>query len=189
MPRRDLSSERIELRSIESEHLDEIHRYQNGECKMEISSILNFDPPWAPLSKDQIKAKLDEARKEDRTVLTGIWSDQNEFIGLAFFGAAWDPWNPHIQVLIWPDRRRKGFGAETARLLLEASFNHYLAHVVGCSLPDWNEEGIAFAESLGFQKQGVRRRAGVFDGDFYDLVYLDILRDEYLSVRSKEGDD
>jgi len=185
---RELSSERIEFRSIEDEQVGVIHKHQNGACREEISGLLDFDPPWALMSRDHIKTKLDEDRKEDRSVLTGIWSKDEELVGLGCFSAGWDTLCPHIHVLIWPEHRRKGYGSEAARLLLEASFNHYYARVVGCSVPDFDEGALAFAEDLGFKRQGFRRRAGVVNGRFFDLVSLDILRSEYLTKKSQGGD-
>ncbi|MFQ5910846.1 MAG: GNAT family N-acetyltransferase, partial [Thermoplasmata archaeon] len=83
---------------------------------------------------------------------------------------------------------RKGYGTEAATLLLDSCFSHYWAHVVGCSVPDFDEGGLAFAEKLGFKRQGVQRRAGFVDGKFFDSVFLDILRNEFLTARS-QGDD
>jgi RimJ/RimL family protein N-acetyltransferase len=181
------TTKRIELRSVEDEQVAVIRAHQNGECKGHVSGMLDFDPRWAPMSDEQVKAKLDERRKKDRTALFGIWS-KDEFLGLGLFSADWDTLCPHIHVLIWPEHRRKGYGTEAATHLLESCFNHYWAHVVGCGVPDFDEGGIAFAEKLGFKRQGVERRAGIVDGKFFDDVFLDILRDEFLSARSEGGD-
>jgi len=63
-----------------------------------------------------------------------------------------------------------------------------LAHVVGAYVPDFSREGLAFAESLGFQRAGVERRAGMKDGRFFDGVFLDLLRREYEGHReSRKG--
>ncbi len=189
MQRRVLSSERLEFRSIEDEHIEDIHRYMQGDFGTEVGGFLDFDPPWAPVSKDQIKAKLDEMMKKERTRAFTIWSKKEEFIGLAVWGAEWDTWSPYFSVLIWPEHRRKGHGTEAANLLMEASFDHHLAHVVCCAMPDFDERAIAFTESLGFKNQGARRRVGKFNGKYFDYIHMDILKDEYLATRSKRGDE
>ena len=175
---RETSSARIELRSLEDEDAGVVREYQNGECLLEISELLDSDLPWAPMSKDQVKEKLGEMNKEDRTAISGVWSEEG-LIGLAYFSADWDTLCPFISVIIWPEHRRKGYGTEAAKLLLDLCFNNYFAHVVGSSVPDFSEEGLAFAKSLGFKRQGLRRRAGMFNGRFYDSVFLDVLRSEY----------
>jgi len=182
-----LASERLCLRSVEAAEIAEIRNLQNGDCRYEISGMLDFDPAWAPMSTDQVKAKLEEVRKEDRTAVFAIWSAREELVGLGRFGAEWDPQCPFLQVVIWPEHRRKGLGTEAATLLLELTFGQSVARVANCWVPAWNTDGLAFAESLGFRRCGIERRAGMRDGRFYDGVFLDMLRGEYLERREKEG--
>ena len=181
-------SGRVTFRSLESAQLEEIHRRQNGECREEVSDLLDFDPPWAPMSLDQVKAKIDEKRKEERTAMIAVWADSDGFVGMGYHTAAWDTWCPQSYVIIWPEHRRKGYGREAATLLLAACFEGSLARAVACTAPGWNPAGAAFAESLGFKKAGVQRRAGIRDGRFYDSLFFDILRDEYLALRPQRGD-
>ncbi len=187
--RRDLSSDRVQFRSIEEEQLEAIHKHQNTDCTYDISMELDLDPSWAPATKEQIKAKLEEFQKKDRTSIFAIYSKDDEFIGTAAYSASWDPWNPRIGVIIWPEHRRKGFGTETAKLLMRAAFDDSVAHVLSAGVAGFSEEGIAFAESLGFQKQGAMRRAAVFNGEFIDHVFFDMLRKEYDELYPKEGED
>jgi RimJ/RimL family protein N-acetyltransferase len=179
-----LSSERLFLRSVEEAEIAEIRALQNGECRYEISGMLDFDPAWAPMSTDQVKSKLEEVRKEERTAVFAIWSTGEELIGMGRFSAEWDPQCPFLQVVVWPEHRRKGFGSEAAALLLELCFGQSVARVVSCWVPEWNRDGLAFAESLGFRRCGIERRAGIRDGRFFDGVFLDMLRGEYFDRRA-----
>ncbi len=180
-----LSSKRFSLRSVEDEEVAEIRDFQNGECRYEVSGMLDFDPAWAPMSTAQVKSKLEEILKEPRTAVFGIRSTGDELVGVGRFDAEWDPQSPFLQVVVWPEHRRKGYGTEVAGLLLEMCFGQSVARVVGCWVPEWNREGLAFAESLGFRRCGVERRAGMRDGRFFDGVFLDLLRGEYLERRGR----
>ena len=186
--RRDLSSDRIQFRSIEEDEIKAIHKHQNTDCTYDLVGDLELDLPWAPATLDQIKAKLAEYQKKEHTAIFAIYSKDDEFVGIADFSSRWDAWNPHMGVTIWPEHRRKGFGTEATKLLLKAAFDDSVAHVVNCGVPDHNKEGLAFAESLGFKNQGAERRAGVIDGEFFDYVLLDMLRDEYLKLYPKGGE-
>ncbi len=186
--RRDLSSDRIQFRSIEEDEIKTIHKHQNTDCTYDLVGDFELDLPWAPATLDQIKTKLEEYQKKERTSIFAIFSNDDKFAGIAALSAEWDPWNPHMGVTIWPEHRRKGFGTEAAKLLLQAAFGDSVAHVVNCGVPDHNKEGLAFAESLGFKNQGAERRVGVIDGKFFDYVLLDMLRDEYLKLYPKEGE-
>ncbi len=181
-----LSSERLFLRSVEEEEIAEIRSLQNGGCRYEISGLLEFDPAWAPMSTDQVKAKLEEIRKEERNAVFGILSTGEELVGMGRFSADWDPQCPFLAVVIWPEHRRKGFGSEAATLLLEMCFGQSVARVVSCWIPEWNQDGLAFAESLGFKRCGIERRAGMRDGRFFNGVFLDMLRSEYLEQRARK---
>jgi RimJ/RimL family protein N-acetyltransferase len=187
--RRDLSTNRIQLRSVEEDEIKTIHKHQNTDCTYDLVGDLELDLPWAPATRDQIKAKLEEFQKKDRTGIFAIYSNDDEFVGIAAFSSRWDSWNPYFGVTIWPEHRRKGFGTEAAKLLLELAFDTSVAHVVNCGVPDFNKEGLAFAESLGFKNQGAERRAGVMDGKFFDYILLDMLRDEYLKLYPKGGEE
>lgn len=187
--RRDLSTDRIRFGSIEQEQLEEIHRRQNMDCTYDISMELDLEPSWAPATLEQTKAKLEEIQKKDRTSIFAIYSKDDEFIGTAAYTASWDPRNPHIGVIIWPEHRRKGYGTEAAKLLMHAVFDDSVAHVLSTGVAGSSKEGIAFAESLGFKRQGAMRRAAMFNGEFIDHIFLDMLREEYRELYPKEGED
>jgi len=182
------SSKNLEFLSLEDKDLEKIHKYQNEKLRDELSSFLDFEQPWAPMALGHIKAKIDEIRKEDRTALFGIWSKDNKFVGLSYYSEGWDTWEPNFYVIIWPEYRKKGLGSEAVKLILDFAFDQGIAHVISCYIPEWNEVGIKFIESLGFKRAGVMRRIGIKDGKFYDGVFFDILRDERLALRAQEGD-
>ena len=185
----DISSENIEFRSIEESEIDLIHKHQNGDCREDLSQMLDFDDIWAPMSKDQIKEKVEEVRKEERTLIFSIWTRDGQCIGMADYTARWDPWCPHFGILIWPEFRRKGHGKEAAVLLLRACFERSLAHNVGGWCAEWNSAGLAFAEKLGFTKVGIMRRCGFRNGEFTNGIFFDMLRPEYMAKYSPGGDD
>ena len=184
----NLHSELVEFHALDDAQLAEIQKHQNQDTNtdlsLEMSELLESELPWVPLSLGQVKAKFEEVQKESRRAVFGVWA-KNRFVGLGYFAADWDPWSPFIAVLIWPAHRRNGFGKETAKLLLRAAFEHSIAHVVECTVPEWNPAGIAFVESLGFKRAGAARRSGVIDGKFYDRLFFDMLRSEFEELKSK----
>ena len=182
-----LSSNLVELKSIEDAQLTEIHKIQNSDACLELSEFLDLESPWIPLTISQLKSKIEEMQKEERKSLFGIWSRGNEFLGLVSYDTSWDTWAPFFSVFIWPQHRRKGWGSAAAKMILEGTFEQSIAHAVGSYVSEWNTVGLAFAESLGFKKAGIKRRAGVLEGRFYDGMFIDMLRDEYLASRSKEA--
>ena len=101
-----ISSKTVEFRSLEEPEIIEIHKRQNAESTYELSDLLDFSPPWGPMTLDQVKEKLAEERKRPRTALFSLWSKEN-FIGIATWSSAWDTWCPRIEIIIWHEHRKK----------------------------------------------------------------------------------
>jgi RimJ/RimL family protein N-acetyltransferase len=169
------------FKSIEDADVEVIHAQQNGEYRFELSEMLGFDELWAPMSKAQVKEKLDEKRKERRSALFGIWSGEGKFVGIANFMSRWDPWCPRFEIIIWPEYRRKGYGKSAAQNMLSTVFDDHLANATSTSVPEWSKPARAYVVSLGFSECGRMRRAGIKGGRFYDLVCYDLLKREYLA--------
>jgi RimJ/RimL family protein N-acetyltransferase len=177
--KRKAASGTISFRSIEDPDIEKIHGYQNGECREELSEMLEFDEPWAPMSKAQIKEKMDERRKERRSASFGVWSAEGNFVGVASFSSRWDPWCPGFDVVIWPEFRRKGFGRSAARKMLSIIFEEHLSNATSAYVPEWSDAARLFVASLGFKECGCMRRAGIKGGEYYDLLCYDMLKREY----------
>ena len=169
----------IQLRSIEEPDIDIIHVHQNTDCIFDLSGLLGNDLPWAPLSKAQIRKKIETKLERERTSLFGILVEDTGLVGLGYFSAGWDPWSPSVGLIIWPEYRRQGYGTEAALLLLKHGFEESLAHVINAENVDWNPEGIKFILNLGFKESGLARRDGLRHGQFFDTLYFDMLRKEY----------
>ena len=148
--------------------------------------MIDFEPHWAPISLEELKEKLKEIQKKPRTSIFSIWTKQNnEYVGIAKWSASWDTWCPDVTVIIWPEFRRKGYGTEAARKLLDISFLQSPGHTVVTAAQDWNIPSQNFIKSLGFKNCGNMRRIGMKDGEYYDLIFFDILKNEYLSHQNE----
>ncbi len=51
-------------------------------------------------------------------------------------------------------------------------------------MDEWNEAGLRFAEALGFSPAGRVRRVGILEGRYVDSIPFDLLRTEWMEVRS-----
>ena len=179
----------LEYRSIEEPDIELIHKYQNGECRHELSGMLNFGEEWAPKSKAQIKGKIEGIIKEKRTAIFTIWTDEGKCIGMGGYHGRWDPRTPHFGIIIWPEYRRQGYGTRVAEEMLRRCFEDSIAHSVSGYAEDWNLASLAFMEKLGFTKVGIERRSGMRNGKFFDSIFLDMLKKEYLARYSLGGDE
>lgn len=116
-------------------------------------------------SLEKALAELSDPQDGDAWVV-----DCEGVVGVARCGWWWDAHTPWAQVVIDPMRWRQGHGAAAARLLADHLFSNTVALLVEYSVPSWDADGLSFADSLGGERAGVRRRTGIRDGRYYDTV-------------------
>ena len=82
------------------------------------------------------------------------------------------------------DLQGKGYGTDALRLLVKFGFENRNYNSIFLRVNAYNTRGIACYERVGFKKQGVHRQAIIRGNRKYDMIYMDILADEYLSSLS-----
>ena len=75
--------------------------------------------------------------------------------------------------------RRSGFAADAARILMRYAFHERRYQKCNSACVEGNEASVALHRSLGFQKEGRRRRVFYLDGRFYDDLLFGITREEF----------
>lgn len=79
---------------------------------------------------------------------------------------------------------RKGLGRQITVALLEMSFNQLNAERCEAWSVEYNRRAHKALEACGFKKGGIMRQAAFVNGRKWDGFHFDILRDEYLSIRT-----
>ncbi len=77
------------------------------------------------------------------------------------------------------DFRNNGYGAEAIRLLLDYGFNYLNLESVKLDLLAFNERALACYKKCGFQETGRRRKHRYINGEYYDVIIMDILKEEF----------
>ena len=172
-------NEGLEFRSIKDPDIKKIHEYQNSQSGYEISWVLDIDMDWVPETEEKIKEKIEKIQKNDKNHIFAVWKD-DAFIGLVMIETDWDPVCPNVNLFIWPEFRRKGYGKTLAHIFLDKMFNQYHGHMVATGSASYYEPGLKFIESLGFKPAGRMRRTSIHNGQYADWVCYDILKSEYL---------
>lgn len=75
--------------------------------------------------------------------------------------------------------RRKGYGEEAMRLILEYCFINLHTERVTLDYFQDNEEAAKLYKKLGFQYEGTARNSTKKNGRYYDLKIMSLLRSEY----------
>lgn len=143
-------------------------------------------PEVAPLSRQQVEEIVQGwGTAKNALNLAVELLISHELAGHAECDWGWDPHCPSVSIVIAPAHQRRGIGSEVLHLLLRYLFEYTPAHNVSCWIADWNEPALRFVEHHQFRMNGRMRRAGVWQGGYYDMVVTDILRPEWLALRGE----
>lgn len=91
----------------------------------------------------------------------------------------------NFRILIGPAGRDRGLGTEATRLVLRHAFESLGLHRVGLEVYAFNPRGQRVYEKVGFVREGVRRDALRFDGEWVDSVLMAILAPEWMQHRGR----
>jgi RimJ/RimL family protein N-acetyltransferase len=75
--------------------------------------------------------------------------------------------------------RGKGYGTEALRLLCDYSFNVLNLRSLMLRVYGYNARAMACYRKAGFKEIGRRRQAHFYGGSYHDLVFMDILAEEF----------
>ncbi|MBX6341026.1 MAG: GNAT family N-acetyltransferase [Thermomicrobiaceae bacterium] len=140
-----------------------------------------------PYTLEEVERWLERAAGEERTIRFTVYERSD--------GGTWRPIGKtglydvdfrnrraEFGILIGePDARGRGYGAETARLMLDYAFTALGLHSVMLEVAAYNEAGLRAYRKAGFREFGRRREAYWFAGRWWDKVYMDCLASEFES--------
>ena len=87
-----------------------------------------------------------------------------------------------------PEKQNKGYGTEAIRLMLDMAFHEYDMNRVSIGVVGLNNDALRFYQKIGFKQEGVQEQGYFYNGEYSDFVMMRILRDEYVSGYTREGD-
>lgn len=76
----------------------------------------------------------------------------------------------------------KGYGTDAARIILSFAFDELSLHRVMLRVYSFNQRGIRSYEKVGFKVEGTARQHFYREGQYHDLIYMGILRDEWYAT-------
>lgn len=83
------------------------------------------------------------------------------------------------------DYWNQGYGEEASRLILDFGFNILNIHNVMLMVIDYNVRALKCYQKIGFQEIGRRRQSYHIAGNRYDVVYMELLNEEFESSYMK----
>jgi RimJ/RimL family protein N-acetyltransferase len=107
----------------------------------------------------------------------------NQGVLIGFVRLQWIEWNHGVGMVHIgigdPEYRGKGYGTETLRLILRYAFTELNLYRLSAVVQGYNQPALRLFRKAGFVEEVCRRKALHRDGQYWDLVHLGILREEW----------
>jgi len=176
-----LSGDSVTLRPPEYEDLDAIREWMNDPAVWR--PALDAKPMNADLAEDYFERVL---VTEDDVHVTVCADDEpvgHASLTTSQYGPTATERARSVELAyhLGADHHGQGYGSEAASLLVQYAFEDWNMRRVFARAGDFNDASKALLESLGFQREGARREAAYYRGDYYDMLTYGLLREEWES--------
>jgi UDP-4-amino-4,6-dideoxy-N-acetyl-beta-L-altrosamine N-acetyltransferase len=174
---------RIQLRAIEYEDLSLMVKWRNDP------EVYQYFYEQEPLSLATQKAWFEKfLQKQDEKLWIVETIETHEAIGTV--GLVHIDWRSRKgewgRLLIYPEQyRHGGYGSEIESLILRYFFDTMNMNRLQCEVFTDNPNVVALHKGFGFREEGLFRQYVFKEGHYRDVVYLAMLREEYLSPETQ----
>ena len=172
--------ELVRLRAIEMSDLDNImKRWNTYEMRRFLGSTL---PMSERAEKEWLeKATTEDVRKDGRIVLVIEDKKSKAFLGtVSLFDISNHSRRAEFGIAIHnTEMMSKGYGTDATRLTLWLGFHQLGLNSIYLYTFSFNERAQRAYEKAGFTRAGIFRKSMFAEGDFHDMIIMDILKDEF----------
>ncbi len=172
---------RIRLRAIEAEDLPLLIKWRNDP------TVYQYFFEHEPLSLEMQRRWFESFLKkgDEKFWIIETTSELKPIGTIGLVHIDWRNRKAEIgRILIYDDEyRHGGYGSEAECLVLRYGFDHINLNRIYCEVFADNERGIQIHKRFGFKEEGRFREYVFKNGEYSDVVYLALLRSEYLSGR------
>jgi RimJ/RimL family protein N-acetyltransferase len=170
-----LTGEKVVLRPITAADADDMWADLHDE------ESIRFTGSHGTFTREQVDHWCaTRAEQDDRLDLAVIDRASGRWAGEVVINE-WDPHNRscNFRIALGPNGRDRGLGTEATRLIVDHVFDAIddpPVHRIGLEVYSFNPRALKVYERVGFVKEGVRRDALRWDGEFHDAVVMSVLR-------------
>ena len=145
--------------------------------------LAGFRPVW-PMNRANAQEKLEEWVKASPGAINfaaRTIADDRLVGGIGLMDINHPDGNAQLGLSVYQqDDWGRGYGGQMIALALRYAFNELNLHRVWLTTSAFNERALKLYEKLGFRHEGRGREHILLDGTRWDIVYMGILRDEFL---------
>ncbi|WP_041075644.1 GNAT family N-acetyltransferase [Thermotoga caldifontis] len=112
-----------------------------------------------------------------KIVLNFFENDQP--VGFVSFDVRWINRNAYITYYLVPEKRGKGLGKAMVLEAVRFAFDTLNMNRITAEVYDYNDASIALLRSIGFELEGVMRKAKYHTGRYHDIHIYGLLRENF----------
>lgn len=86
-----------------------------------------------------------------------------------------------------PEHHGQGYGSDAAARMIRYAFEDRNLRRVSARLGSFNDASAGLLESLGFEREGTQREAAWFRGEYHDMLWYGLLREEWRARLESES--
>lgn len=173
-----LETERLLLRTLTSDDSDRIEELA-GDYDV-AKSTLNIPHPYPKGSAVQFIDNILISEKNNKIAMFAITLKESRLlIGLANLNLAASYKRGELAYWVGKQYWGKGYGTEAVETLLEYGFNQLNLHRIFAASFTSNPGSWRVMEKIGLKYEGTLKQHVARFGNYYDLAYYGLLKDEY----------
>ena len=178
-----LKGERITLGPVKREYIDAYLKWFNDP---EITQYLSM---FRPMTRMMEEDWIENLKKRDDTIAFAILiHDANsgeKLIGNCGLHAIdWKNRVAEVGITIGENENQsKGYGTEAMLLLLDYGFNTVNLNRIQLRVYEFNSRAISSYNKIGFVKEGLMRQAIFINGEYHDIIFMSILKEEWIKKK------
>ncbi|MFW9924052.1 MAG: GNAT family N-acetyltransferase [Candidatus Thorarchaeota archaeon] len=178
--------DKVILRSVELSDLDEIMKNWNN---LKLREFLSTPMPFSRDEEEQWIRSTWQNRKEGKSYqFTVINKETKEFLGTAgLFDFDNVAHSAELGIAIHAEKNwGKGFGTDTMNVLMHIGFDFLNLNRITLRVFEFNERAINTYKKVGFTQVGVHRQEFFKNGQYYNVVHMDILQEEWKKMKNEK---
>lgn len=176
-----IRGEKIDLVCLTKADAASVHRWNS-----DMDIIFHWGNQPFPADLKATEEWLESMYKHKTCLMLGIQLRENDtLIGMGGLSHIEWPWRRAELTMCIGEKeyQGKGYGQEVTMRILQHAFIKLNLHSVMLRVISYNQRGIKCYEACGFQHAGRRREARIDGDEFHDVLYMDILSEEFKKVQ------
>lgn len=174
-----LEGDEVTLRPAEKEDLEFVQRCMNDPRVWR--PALDIDP----MNREQGEEFFENVLSDSESVHCLACDDEKPLGVVSLTESKYGPGatvrSRDAELAYWfaPEHHGQGYGSDAAARMVRYAFEDRNLRRVSAQVGSFNDASVGLLESLGFQREGTRREAAWYRGEYHDALWYGLLREDW----------